>query len=119
MSSAKWKAEIAGADSIDLLWSRVQAVRAGERLSPRTAKLLQGGARKMAQKLIEEAAETGIEAVRGDRVAVLNESVDLLYNLVVLWTELGIAPDSVWAEMERRDAVLGMAEKLPKTAGAE
>lgn len=104
-------------DRIATLWRRVHEVRAGERLSPRTAKLIAGGAAKMAQKLIEEAAETGIEAVRGDRAAVLNESVDLIYNLVALWTEVGLAPDEIWAEMDRRHRTLGMAEKLPKSAG--
>lgn len=103
-------------DRIAALWLKVQQVRTGARLSPRTVKLLQSGAPKMAQKLIEEAAETGIEAVRGERTAVVNESVDLLYNLVVLWTQLGIEPETVWAEMDRREALLGMAEKLPKSA---
>ena len=58
-----------------------------------------------------------IEAVRGERSAVINESVDLIYNLVVLWSELGITASEVWAEMDRRQALLGMAEKLPKEAG--
>ena len=71
----------------------------------------------MAQKLAEEATEVVIEAVRGERSAVINESVDLIYNLVVLWSELGITAPEVWAEMDRRQALLGMAEKLPKEAG--
>ena len=50
----------------------------------------------------------------GATSAVINESVDLLYNLVVLWSELWITDSEVWAEMDRRQALLGMAEKLPK-----
>jgi phosphoribosyl-ATP pyrophosphohydrolase len=50
----------------------------------------------------------------GERSAVINESVDLIYNLVVLWSELGITASEIWAEMDRRQAVVGMAEKLPK-----
>ncbi len=60
------------------------------RLSPRTSKLFAGGAPKMVQKLIEEAAEAGIEAMRGDREALVHESVDLFYNLSALWVELGV-----------------------------
>jgi phosphoribosyl-ATP pyrophosphohydrolase len=71
----------------------------------------------MAQKLAEEATEVVIEAVRGERSAVVNESVDLLYNLVVLWSELGVSASEIWAEMDRRQALLGIAEKLPKEAG--
>lgn len=72
----------------------------------------------MAQKLSEEATEIVIEAVRGERSAVINESADLLYNLVVLWSELGITTSKIWAEMDRRQAFLGIAEKLPKEVGA-
>jgi phosphoribosyl-ATP pyrophosphohydrolase len=101
-------------DRLARLTAAIAEVRAGRRLSPRTAKLLAAGAAKMAQKVIEEAAETGIEAVRGDQAAVVKESVDLLYNLAILWSEVGVDPGMVWAEMDRREAVLGMAEKLPK-----
>jgi phosphoribosyl-ATP pyrophosphohydrolase len=68
----------------------------------------------MAQKLAEEATEVVIEAMRGERSAVIHESVDLLYNLVVLWGELGITSPEIWAEMDRRQALFGMAEKLPE-----
>jgi phosphoribosyl-ATP pyrophosphohydrolase len=68
----------------------------------------------MAQKVIEEAAEVAIDAVRGERGAVVAESVDLLYNLVALWSALDVMPDDVWAEMDRRERLLGMVEKLPK-----
>ncbi len=107
------------ADRMSALAEAIEAVRAGKQISPRTAKLLGAGIPKMAQKVIEEAAEVAIDAVRGDRAAVINESVDLLYNLVVLWSALGLEPNEIWAEMDRREALLGMAEKLPKASEAE
>ncbi|HLZ85136.1 MAG TPA: phosphoribosyl-ATP diphosphatase [Caulobacteraceae bacterium] len=105
-----------GDGRLDRLASAVAEVRAGARISPRTSKLFTAGAPKIAQKVIEEAAEVGIEAVLGDRLAVISESVDLLYNLSVLWVELDIAPAEIWREMDRREAAMGMAEKLPKTS---
>ena len=42
------------------------------------------------------------------------ESADLMYNLVVLWVAAGVRPDDVWAEMDRREQLLGIAEKVPK-----
>ncbi|MBV8335434.1 MAG: hypothetical protein JO358_08340 [Alphaproteobacteria bacterium] len=45
---------------------------------------------------------------------IIAESVDLICNLAVVRSELGIAASEVWAEMDRRQALLGMAEKLPK-----
>jgi phosphoribosyl-ATP pyrophosphohydrolase len=106
--------QISGEERIARLHQAINGVRAGARTSSRTSKLLLGGTPKMAQKVIEEAAEVGIEAIRGDRSALISESADLIYNLVTLWTELGILPEEVWSEMDRREASLGMAEKLPK-----
>jgi phosphoribosyl-ATP pyrophosphohydrolase len=103
-----------GQDRLARLATAIAEVRSGGRLSPRTAKLLSADIAKMAKKVVEEAAETAIDAVRGDRTAVVNESVDLLYNLSIVWSEMGIDPDEVWTEMDRRERVLGMVEKLPK-----
>ena len=68
----------------------------------------------MAKKLAEEALEVGIDAMHGDTDAVVRESADLLYNLVVLWVATGVKPAEVWKEMARRERLLGIAEKLPK-----
>ena len=68
----------------------------------------------MAKKLAEEAVEVVIDAMHGDRDAVIKESADLIYNLVVLWVASGIRPDDVWKEMDRRERLLGIAEKVPK-----
>jgi phosphoribosyl-ATP pyrophosphohydrolase len=59
-----------------------------------------------------------IDAVNGKPDAVIRESADLLYNLTVLWASAGVQPDDVWREMERREHLLGIAEKLPKSAVA-
>jgi phosphoribosyl-ATP pyrophosphohydrolase len=72
------------------------------------------GRAKMAKKLAEEAIEVLLEAVGNDRDAVIRESADLLYHLVVLWTACGVLPNDVWNEMERRERLFGLAEKLPK-----
>ncbi|BAR56229.1 phosphoribosyl-ATP pyrophosphohydrolase [Bradyrhizobium diazoefficiens] len=82
----------------------------------RTARLFQRGPSKMAKKLAEEAIEVVIDAVNGDTDAVVRESADLLYNLTVLWASAGVRPEDVWREMTRREDMLGIAEKLPKSA---
>lgn len=68
----------------------------------------------MGKKLAEEAVEVVIDAMRGQPEAVVRESADLLYNLVVLWVHAGVHPDEVWAEMSRREQMFGIAEKVPK-----
>lgn len=103
------------ADSLERLHAAVIAARDGDPSSSRTARLMQAGRGKMAKKLAEEAVEVVIDAMQGDTDAVVRESADLLYNLVVLWVAAGVCPDDVWAEMARREQMLGIAEKLPKT----
>jgi len=60
-----------------------------------------------------------IDAMHGHSDAVVRESADLIYNLVVLWASSGIHPKDVWAEMARRERLLGIAEKIPKDQGAK
>jgi phosphoribosyl-ATP pyrophosphohydrolase len=82
-------------DRLAKLAVAISEVRQGQRSSPRTSKLLAAGAPKTAKKLVEEAAEAGIEAVRGDAEALVKEGVDLLYNLAILWSEIGVDPGRV------------------------
>src|ERR1700720_926520 len=81
---------------------------------PRTARLLASSTRKSAQKVIEEAGEVAIEAVKHRPRGIVRESADLLYHVVALWHRAGIDPADIWTEMRSRADTLGIAEKLPK-----
>ena len=102
-------------DSLERLYQAVIAARDLDPGVSRTARLFQRGPAKMAKKLAEEAIEVVIDAVNGNRAAVVRESADLLYNLTVLWASAGVRPEDVWSEMARREHLLGIAEKLPKS----
>jgi phosphoribosyl-ATP pyrophosphohydrolase len=102
-------------DSLERLYLAVLAAQDLDPATSRTARLFQRGPAKMAKKLAEEAIEVAIDAVSGDSSAVVRESADLLYNLTVLWAACGVRPDDVWREMEQRERLLGIAEKLPKS----
>lgn len=101
-------------DSVARLYEAVLAASGADPSTSRTAKLLSAGRAKVAKKLAEEAAEVVIDAMAGQPEAVVRESADLLYNLVVLWAHAGVRPEQVWAEMRRRELMFGIAEKLPK-----
>ncbi len=101
-------------DSIDRLFEDVRAEQRTDPAQSRTSRLLHAGRAKVAKKLAEEAAEVVIEAVAGNRGALVRESADLLYNLVVLWAASGVQPKDVWKEMDRRERLFGIAEKLLK-----
>ena len=103
-------------DSLERLYLAVLAAKDLDPADSRTARLFQRGPAKMAKKLAEEAIEVVIDAVHGNSDAVIRESADLLYNLTVLWASAGVRPADVWAEMERREHLLGIAEKMPKSS---
>ena len=103
-------------DSLARLHAAVLAARNGDPATSRTARLLAAGPTKVAKKLGEEAIEVVIDAIDGNNENVVRESADLLYNLVVLWVAFGVNPKSVWAEMDRREQLFGIAEKRLKDA---
>ncbi len=104
------------ADSLDRLFAAVQDARNCRPSASRTSKLFRDGVQKMAKKLAEEAVEVGLDAVLMHRDSVVLESADLLYHLAVVWAECGVTPDEVMAEIDRRERLYGIAEKLPKHA---
>lgn len=81
-----------------------------------TRKLAEKGVAKAAQKLGEEAVETVIAAVTGDGDALIYESADLLYHLVVVLALKGVPLDEVLAELKRRTAQSGLQEKASRPA---
>src|SRR6202012_6279656 len=104
-------------DSLDRLFADVQEARDRSPSTSRTSKLFRDGVQKMAKKLVEEAIEVGLDAVQMNREAVILESADVLYHLCVVWAECGVTPQDVFGEIDRRERVYGIAEKIPKTAG--
>ncbi len=101
-------------DSINRLYAAVLEADEGDPSLSRTVRLRREGVPKMAKKVAEEAAEVAIEAVAGAREALIRESADLIYNLVVLWSATDVKPQDVYAEMDRRERLYGIAQKLPK-----
>ena len=67
-----------------------------------TVKLLEEGVPRIAQKVIEEAGETAIAAVHGDKEQIPSEIADLLYHTLVLMAASGVKPEEVWAELRER-----------------
>jgi len=115
---APFAVEGANATILDALWRTVEGRRqTGDVANSHSARLLARGTAKVAQKLGEEAVECVIEATQGNRTATVLESADLLYHLIVVWVDAGIAPDEVWAELARRQGISGIAEKAARPKG--
>ena len=97
--------------ALERLWRVIDSRRDADPAVSYTAKLLGRGKAKVAQKFGEEAVEAVIEGVRGDRAALVGESADVLYHLLVLWAAAGLSPDDVAAELARREGASGLTEK--------
>ena len=99
---------------LDRLFRVVASRRDADPTVSHSARLLSRGMPKVAQKFGEEAVECLIEAVGGDHRALVGESADVLYHLLVLWVGAGVAPQDVWAELVRREGISGLAEKAAR-----
>ena len=99
---------------LDRLWSTVLSRKDADPSESHSARLLSRGTAKIAQKFGEEAVECLIEAVSGQRSALISESADVLYHLLVMWVDAGLRPEQVWAELSRREGMSGIAEKAAR-----
>jgi phosphoribosyl-ATP pyrophosphohydrolase len=99
---------------LDRLFAVIESRRSADPTVSHSARLLSRGPTKVAQKFGEEAVECLIEAVAGNRDALIAESADVLYHLLVLWVSSGVGPADVWAELTRREGISGIAEKAAR-----
>ena len=108
---------VIGSDSVvlDRLFAVIESRRGADPAISHSARLLSRGPAKVAQKFGEEAVECLIEAVAGNRDALVAESADVLYHLLVLWVSAGVQPAEVWTELVRREGISGIAEKAART----
>jgi phosphoribosyl-ATP pyrophosphohydrolase len=100
---------------LEQLYQVILSRRGADPAQSNTAKLFAKGKKKIAQKLGEEAVETLIEGVKGDKDGVITESADLLYHLLVLWAAVDVKPDEVWAALRAREGISGIAEKASRS----
>jgi phosphoribosyl-ATP pyrophosphohydrolase len=98
-------------EALQRLWQVIDGRRDADPETSYTARLLARGNAKVAQKFGEEAVEAVIEGVRGDCAALIGESADVLYHLLVLWAAAGVTPAQVADELTRREGVSGITEK--------
>jgi phosphoribosyl-ATP pyrophosphohydrolase len=99
---------------LDHLYDVIESRRGADPTTSNTAKLFKKGVKKIGQKLGEEAVETLIEGVAGNREGVVLESADLLYHLLVMWAATGVEPQEVWKALQAREGISGIAEKAAR-----
>lgn len=101
-------------DTLARLEATIAQRRAADPSTSYVAKLNARGLGKIAQKVGEEATETVIAALAGDRAELVGEAADLLFHLLVLLDHKGVPLDEVLAELDRREGLSGIAEKASR-----
>ena len=106
----------AGSDgrTLDGLYSVIKSRRGADPARSHTARMFLRGPAKIAQKFGEEAVEAVIEGAHNNGKALVLESADTLYHLLVLWAACGVKPAQVWKELKRREVRSGIAEKAAR-----
>src|ERR1700679_1453510 len=102
------------AHPLDRLFAVIQSRQGADPESSYTAKLFTQGTLKIAKKLGEEGVETALAAVAESEDALVNESADLLYHLLVLWAARGLEPAAVYRALDSRTHRSGLQEKASR-----
>jgi phosphoribosyl-ATP pyrophosphohydrolase len=99
---------------IDRLYETIAARRSADPAKSYTAKLLGEGVERCAKKFGEEAVETALAAMKGDKGAIAAESADAIYHLLVLLAACGVTPEEVYAALAAREGRSGLEEKASR-----
>jgi phosphoribosyl-ATP pyrophosphohydrolase/phosphoribosyl-AMP cyclohydrolase len=84
------------------LWRTISERKAERPEGSYVVSLLDAGVARCAQKVGEEAVETGLAAVSGGREALVSEAADLVFHLYVLLAAAGVDVADVEDELARR-----------------
>ena len=101
-------------DILDTLNTVLQDRKKADPKDSYVASLYKKGPNKMAKKIGEEAVEVAIEAVRGKKKKIREESADLLFHLMVLWSHYDIEPKEILEILENRFGISGHEEKASR-----
>ena len=101
-------------DTLERLYDLVVSRQSADPEVSYVAKRLKQGTAKIAQKCGEEAVETVIAAMQGDKKEVINESADFIFHWLMLLVDQGITLPEIFAELERSEGISGLDEKAAR-----
>jgi phosphoribosyl-ATP pyrophosphohydrolase len=101
--------------SIEELAEIVKSRKGADPDTSYTAKLFDRGVAQCAKKFGEEAVETVIAAMQGDKQAIRSEAADVLSHLAVLLAAVDVDLEDVYAELGRREGTSGIVEKARRS----
>jgi len=105
--------------SLSALFDVIESRKGADAKTSYVASLFDAGKGKIARKVGEEAIESMIAALADGPEALVGESADLLFHLMILWSACGVTPEQVMAELDRREGVSGLEEKRARGKKAD
>jgi phosphoribosyl-ATP pyrophosphohydrolase/phosphoribosyl-AMP cyclohydrolase len=106
---------ILAAGALESLARRLEERKSADPATSWTARLHAEGLDAILKKVGEEATETVLAAKGGDRSRVVEETADLWFHTMVMLANLGLGPEDVLEELDRRAGRSGLAEKAART----
>lgn len=101
-------------DTLDRLAEVLEARKEADPDSSYVAQLYSKGMDAILKKIGEEATETVMAAKDGDAEKIIAETADLWFHTMVLLASLGLSPQDVLAELDRRFGLSGLDEKTQR-----
>ena len=99
---------------LDQLFLVIEERKDADPSSSYVASLHAKGTEKIAEKIGEESTETIIKAIKGDKENLAQESADLLFHLMILWSDAGLKPQDIFDVLEKRQGTSGIEEKASR-----
>ena len=99
---------------VEELYGVIEKRKGGDPESSYVARTLSRGREHVAKKVGEEGVEVALAGALGDRKGIVSESADLLFHLLILWSDTGVAPAEVFNELSKRRGVSGLARDARK-----
>ena len=103
------------AGALESLARRLEERKGADPATSWTAHLYARGLDAILKKVGEEATETVLAAKGGDRSRIVAETADLWYHTMVMLANLGLGPEDVLEELDRRAGRSGLVEKAART----
>ena len=107
-------ADARSGDIIDDLFGVIEQRKGGDPETSYVARTVARGREHVAKKVGEEGVEVALAGALGDRAGLVSESADLLFHLLILWSDAGVAPAEVLDELSKRRGASGLAREAAR-----
>ncbi|MDP6123163.1 MAG: phosphoribosyl-ATP diphosphatase [Arenicellales bacterium] len=98
-------------DTLERVATTIKARQGGDPKNSYVAQLEAAGLDAILKKIGEECAEVLIAAKGEKRQQVVYETADLWFHTLVMLAHMGLGPEDVLVELERREGISGLTEK--------